>query len=169
MHEMSIKYLMSFKYLLIIRVVLFLKFLLLLYRHCNFEVQFYHIVYRIKFWLPRIPTWLWVEIVFCTLFTWSFLLTLYTPTSISIFSPLFSIHSQWYRFVLCFFTVCNDRPVRVIGRTGKRPEITVLTRRICLTIKDFFRWWSFCLFLWPWCLLQGWYCKEKLDVDASHS
>ena len=96
MHEMSIKYLMSFKYLLIIRVVLFLKFLLLLYRHCNFEVQFYHIVYRIKFWLPRIPTWLWVEIVFCILFTWSFWLTLYTPTLISKFSLLFSIHSKWY-------------------------------------------------------------------------
>ena len=25
-----------------------------------------------------------------------------------------------------FFTVCNNRSVRVIGRVGKRPEITVL-------------------------------------------
>ena len=25
----------------------------------------------------------------------------------------------------------------------------VLTRRICLAIKSFFSWWSFCLFLWP--------------------
>ena len=24
-----------------------------------------------------------------------------------------------------FFAVCNNRPVRVIGRAGKRPEITV--------------------------------------------
>ena len=26
----------------------------------------------------------------------------------------------------------------------------VLTRRICLTIKSFFSWWSFPLFSWPW-------------------
>ena len=43
----------------------------------------------------------------------------------------------------------------------------VLMRRICLTIKSIFRWWSFLLFLWPSCLIQGWYCKEKLD--ARHS
>ena len=39
--------------------------------------------------------------------------------------------------------------------------------RICLTIKGFFRWWLNPLFLWPSCVIQGWYCKEKLD--ASHS
>ena len=43
----------------------------------------------------------------------------------------------------------------------------VLTRRICLTIERFLSWWSFPLFSWPLCLIQGWYCKEKLD--ASHS
>ena len=40
-------------------------------------------------------------------------------------------------------------------------------RRICLTIKSIFRWWSFLLFLWPSCLIQRWHCKEKLD--ARHS
>ena len=43
----------------------------------------------------------------------------------------------------------------------------VLTGRICLTIKSLFRWWSFSLFLRPLCVIQGGYCKEKLD--ASHS
>ena len=43
----------------------------------------------------------------------------------------------------------------------------VLTERICLPIKSFFCWWSFPLFSWPLCVIQGWYCREKLD--ASHS
>ena len=43
----------------------------------------------------------------------------------------------------------------------------VLTRRICLTIKSFFSWWLVPLFLWPWCVIQGWYREEKLD--AYHS
>ena len=43
----------------------------------------------------------------------------------------------------------------------------VLTRRICLTIESFFRWWLFPLFWWPSCVIWGWNCKEKFD--ASHS
>ena len=43
----------------------------------------------------------------------------------------------------------------------------VLTRRICLNIKSFFSWWSFLLISWPWCVIRGWYCKEKLDVGHS--
>ena len=43
----------------------------------------------------------------------------------------------------------------------------VLTWRICLIIKSFFSWWSFSLFSWPWCVILGWYCTEKLD--AYHS
>ena len=42
-----------------------------------------------------------------------------------------------------------------------------LTRRICLTIKSFFGWWSFPLFSWHRCVIQWWYCKEELD--AYHS
>ena len=41
----------------------------------------------------------------------------------------------------------------------------VMTRRICLPIESFFAWWSFPFFLWPWCVIQRWYCKEKLDVS----
>ena len=41
-----------------------------------------------------------------------------------------------------------------------------LTRRICLTIKSF-SFWSFPLFLYPKCVIQGWYCKEKLDTNHS--
>ena len=44
----------------------------------------------------------------------------------------------------------------------------MLTRRICLTIKSFFTWWSFPLFSWPYCLIQGWYCEENLDFSHSH-
>ena len=43
----------------------------------------------------------------------------------------------------------------------------VLMRRICFKIQSFSGWWSFPLFSWPWCVIQGWYCEEKLD--ASHS
>ena len=43
----------------------------------------------------------------------------------------------------------------------------VLTRRICSTIRNYFSRWSFLLFLWPHCVIQGWYCKEKLDVSHS--
>ena len=40
----------------------------------------------------------------------------------------------------------------------------VLTRRICLKIKSFISWWSFPWFSWPRCVIQGWYCKEKLKA-----
>ena len=38
----------------------------------------------------------------------------------------------------------------------------VLTRRICVTIKSFFGWWSLPLFSWPQSVIQHCYCKEKL-------
>ena len=66
------------------------------------------------------------------------LLTLYTSTSVCIFSVLFST-----------------------------PFPNMLTRRICLTIKSSSSWWLFPLFLWPKCVMERWYCKEKLD--AGHS
>ena len=43
----------------------------------------------------------------------------------------------------------------------------VLTRRIWLTIRSFLGWWSFHLFLWIYCLIQGLYCEEKLDANHS--
>ena len=43
----------------------------------------------------------------------------------------------------------------------------VLPRRISLIIKSSFSWWSFPLFSWLWCLIQGWYCKE--NSDGGHS
>ena len=43
----------------------------------------------------------------------------------------------------------------------------VLIRRICFTIKSSLSWWSFPLFLWPSCVIQGWYCKEKFDCGHS--
>ena len=41
------------------------------------------------------------------------------------------------------------------------------TTGIFLTFESFLGWWSFLSFSWPWCVIQGWYCKEKLE--ASHS
>ena len=41
----------------------------------------------------------------------------------------------------------------------------MLTGRISLIIKNFLIWWSFLLFSWPWCEIQGWYCKEKLNAS----
>ena len=34
---------------------------------------------------------------------------------------------------------------------------------VCLIIKSFPSWWSFLFFLKPLCVIQGWYCNEKLD------
>ena len=34
----------------------------------------------------------------------------------------------------------------------------VLTKRICQRMKSFFNWWSFPLFSWPKCVIQGLYC-----------
>ena len=42
-----------------------------------------------------------------------------------------------------------------------------LMSRICFPIKGYFSLWSSHLFSWLSCLIQGWYCKEKLV--ASHS
>ena len=39
--------------------------------------------------------------------------------------------------------------------------------RLCCNWKPMFSWWSLPLLLWPQCLVQGWYCREKLD--AGHS
>ena len=34
-------------------------------------------------------------------------------------------------------------------------------------IKSFINWWSFPWFSWSKCLIQGWYCKEKLEAGQS--
>ena len=39
--------------------------------------------------------------------------------------------------------------------------------RLCCNWKPVFSWWSLPLLLWPQCVVQRWYCREKLD--ASHS
>ena len=43
----------------------------------------------------------------------------------------------------------------------------VLIRRTFWTIKSFISWWSFPLFSWPWCVIQGWHSREKLDISHS--
>ena len=43
----------------------------------------------------------------------------------------------------------------------------VLTKRICLSVLRIFSWWSFPLFSWPYCVMQGLYCWEKLYVSHS--
>ena len=49
---------------------------------------------------------------------------------------------------LFFFAVCNNRPVRVIGRAGKRPEITVVAANNLCHLRP-----------WQWRPAQ----KSKLD------
>ena len=43
----------------------------------------------------------------------------------------------------------------------------VLTRRIFLTIKNLFRWWSFSLFSWPLSVIQGWYFVKRNQVTIT--
>lgn len=40
----------------------------------------------------------------------------------------------------------------------------VLTERICIIFESLLTLQPFPLSLWPWCLIQGWYCCEKLDA-----
>ena len=60
---------------------------------------------------------------------------IYALTSVCIFSILFFIH-----FLKCW------------------------QGEFVLGLKNFFSWWSFHLFSWPWYVIQGWYCKEKLNA-----
>ena len=55
-----------------------------------------------------------------------------------------------------------------IFQTVLKTFLKVLTRRICLTIKSFFSWWSFPLFLWP---LDVWFRDDIVTkhLNASHS
>ena len=70
-------------------------------------------------------------------FCWLFL-TLYTIRLVCLFSILF------------FYTFFK-----------------VITRMICLTNKSTLSWWSFPLFFWPQCVIQGWCCEEKLHANHS--
>ena len=58
------------------------------------------------------------------------------------------------------FILYSVRPVAIFSILFSQ----VLTRRICWTIKSFYRW-SFPLFSWPLCVIWGWYCKEKFSQD----
>ena len=61
---------------------------------------------------------------------------------------------------------CREKEKNSTPKWLTRPALR-LTRRIWWTIKSYFSWWSSNLFSWLPCLIQGWYCKEKLD--ACHS
>ena len=65
-------------------------------------------------------------------------LTLSTLTSVCTFSILFFLH-----FLRCW------------------------QGEFLKTIKGFSSMWSFPLFSWPYCLIWGWYCTEKLDASLS--
>ena len=53
--------------------------------------------------------------------------------------------------------------LKSIYRYGK-----VLTRRMCLIIKSSLVCWSFPPLLLPSCLIQVWFCDEKLDASHLH-
>ena len=75
---------------------------------------------------------------------------------------LFSSLVLWY-----LFNLLQPKFITHFLRTVLYTFPKVLKRRICLTIKSFFSWWSFLLFSWPWCVILGWYCKEKFHVFPS--
>lgn len=64
---------------------------------------------------------------------------------------------DWHQ--LTFYTVTSEYVFSKLFSLFK-----VLRRRICLIINIFFSWWSFTIFLLPYCAIQGWYCIEKLDA-----
>ena len=78
------------------------------------------------------------SVIVGTKFSIDFFLTLYSLTSVCIFSLLLFRHF-----------------------------IGLWQGEFSSTIKSFFSWWSFPLFSWPQCLIEGWFCKKKLDVSDS--
>ena len=57
-------------------------------------------------------------------------------------------------------TLCTQTSLCPFLHTFLYTFLKVLEKNVFLTIKSFFSWWSFPLFSWPQCLIQGWYCKE---------
>ena len=97
--------------------------------------------------------------------------TLYTFTSVCKFSILFSIH--FLRQLDIFLGLISHLLYPLHLYISMQILHTVLytfpkvpTKRIYVTIRTFFCWWSFPLFLWPVCLIQSWF-KEKLDTSHS--
>ena len=78
-----------------------------------------------------------------------------------------SINLYAVSFILKFFTPSHPNISMHILHTVLYTFPKVLTRRICPSIKSFFSWWSFTLFSWPYILIQGWYCVEKLIATYS--
>ena len=74
--------------------------------------------------------------------------------------------TQWYSPLLWLASVnLLHRNIRIyIFQAVLYSFSKVLTRRICLIINIFFSRWSFTIFFWPYCAIQGWYCIEKLDA-----
>ena len=81
----------------------------------------------------------------------------------------------WNLQIHCYiWYICNKARLRSFNplhhnismhilHTVHHTFLKVLTRRIWLSIKSFFSWWSFPSLLRPSCMIQKRYCKEKLD------
>ena len=95
---------------------------------------------------------------------------------IKVFSMILIIHVFTNNNIFPVSCICYTYPHRNFQNPSKKyplislhPDISmhilytvlytflsILTRRICLKIKSFFSWWSFPLFSWPQCAIQGW-------------
>ena len=78
-----------------------------------------------------------------------------------------SINLYAVSFIWKFFTPSHPNISMHILHTVLYTFAKELTRRICLSIKSFFSWWSFTLFSCTYFLIQGWYCMEKLAATYS--
>ena len=95
---------------------------------------------------------------------------IYTFWRTSIWFPALKVFSPFRLKRLLFFFVNPFHPnisMHII-HTVRYTFPQVLKRRICLPIKKLHPWWPFVLFSWPQCLIQQWYCREKLDASHSH-
>ena len=79
---------------------------------------------------------------------------------------------------ICDLSYILNQKQEIISQTLQHPYISmhilqtvlytfpkVLTRRICLSIKRFFGWWSLSSYFWPKCMIQRWSCEK---LEASH-
>ena len=93
---------------------------------------------------------------------------LYSPTDAAPqfllkLTPLFIISTATFSLIIPFPPNISMQILHTILNTIPKR----LTRRICVTIKSCFSWWSSPPFSWLSCLIQRWYSEEKLDANHS--
>lgn len=95
---------------------------------------------------------------------------LYRALTLSVFNALLFFWKTLRGHAIEPFALINhlhpDISLQIL-HTALYPFYKVLTWRICSIMKSFFIWWAFPLYLWWYCLIQGWYCQEQTDTSDS--